>query len=133
MTSRRLMRAFVIASTIVMLAIVARSLKNIPLLPPSATLSEYFYYLRLDQLAFAVIFTLYSFQTKKQWEAGSIRGLFLFQVYMLVLVMYTVDHWQMFRASASYVDLFMALLLGAVALLGMITYYIKNRESQRKE
>lgn len=133
MTSQRLLRAFLIASVVVMLSLLVQSVLFLRLLPPSPGFAELLYYLRLDQLLSAVVFTIVMFQVKKQWEAGSRKGLMLLQIYTLILVMYAFEHGQAFRAGGSLMHLGYAVLLGAVALLGMVAYYIKQRESYRKE
>jgi|LSQX01.3.fsa_nt_gb hypothetical protein len=133
MTSQRLLRAFLIASVVVMLSLLVQSVLFLPLLPPSPGVAELLYYLRLDQLLSAVVFTIVMFQVKKQWEAGRRKGLMLLQIYTLILVMYAFEHGQAFRAGGSLMHLGYAVLLGAVALLGMVAYYIKQRESYRKE
>ena len=133
MTSQRLLRAFLIASVVVMLSLLVQSVLFLPLLPPSPGVAELLYYLRLDQLLSAVVFTIVMFQVKKQWEAGRRKGLMLLQIYTLILVMYAFEHGQAFKAGGSLMHLAYAVLLGAVALLGMVAYYIKQRESYRKE
>ena len=133
MTSQRLLRAFLIASVVVMLSLLVQSVLFLRLLPPSPGFAELLYYLRLDQLLSAVVFTIVMFQVKKQWEAGRRKGLMLLQIYTLILVMYAFEHGQAFRAGGSLMHLGYAVLLGAVALLGMVAYYIKQRESYRKE
>ncbi|HHX03995.1 MAG TPA: hypothetical protein GX733_06875 [Tissierellia bacterium] len=133
MTSQRLLRAFLIASVVVMLSLLVQSVLFLRLLPPSPGVAELLYYLRLDQLLSAVVFTIVMFQVKKQWEAGRRKGLMLLQIYTLILVMYAFEHGQAFRAGGSLMHLGYAVLLGAVALLGMVAYYIKQRESYRKE
>ena len=133
MTSQRLLRAFLIASVVVMLSLLVQSVLFLRLLPPSPGFAELLYYLRLDQLLSAVVFTIVMSQVKKQWEAGSRKGLMLLHIYTLIVVMYAFEHGQAFRAGGSLMHLGYAVLLGAVALLGMVAYYIKQRESYRKE
>ena len=133
MTSQRLLRAFLIASVVVMLSLLVQSVLFLPLLPPSPVFAEVPYNFRVDQLLSAVVVTIVMFQVKKQWEAGRRKGLMLLQIYTLILVMYAFEHGQAFRAGGSLMHLGYAVLLGAVALLGMVAYYIKQRESYRKE
>lgn len=100
-------------------------------LPPNVPLTNALFALRIDQLMLIALFTLLSFKWRRDWRGGSEKGLMMLQMYAAVLIIYAVQHFNSFTASGSMVELGFSALMGVLAALGMLTYYVKYREGRR--